>query len=332
MPVVNTEELGKIAAQHISAIKSPYTREDNYEEWLEARFDRIGSSTISSILGFNSYSTRRVEWQSFITRTSKYSDNPFTRYGNHNEEFVMSEAEIQNPEYTIYPLNWTYYSEEYPIASATPDGLVKKEGRDDWGLNETKCTKRDSQLWASHQIPPWAYAQLQWQLGVCGLKWGLVTAMIEGNPIVKTLEVEFDPEVFASLYKNAEAFMDDVKTETKPPTTGKDLDAKAVNELLASKVYKKEEVKLISDPELETKVSALAVLKDKLKDANKVVKDLEKEKKELENTFKDFSGGCGVLKDTQGRRVVITKVEKKEYVSKASTYFTVRLKKPEEEK
>lgn len=328
MPVIEENKLLELADKHIKAVRSPLTREDNYEEWVEERWKRIGSSTIAKVIGLSKYTSPRKVWQEYKTKTNSFKENPFSRMGLYTEEPIMLEAEAQNPQYTIYPLNWTYYNEEFPVASATPDGLVKKKGRKDYGLNETKFTsaKVDLVTWNSGGVPAWVYAQLQWQLGVCGLNWGIVTAMVQGSPLIKVVEVEFDEEVFGNMYSAAERFMASLEQDSPPNFTGSDSDKQLADEMLSkSGVYNPEEEKELSK-ELELQITSLINLNNKIRDCNKEIKELKSEKNKIESSLKDFSNGAGVLKDTLGRKVIINRVERGEYVSKASTYFSVKVK------
>lgn len=202
----------------LDVARFPFDRDVDYAAWKAARFDFIGASTIPTVVGLNPYKSRRALWREYVARESSYVDNPNTRMGHWVEPFIQREVEIQNPCYKIYPYNLSHLG-PHGFDSATPDGLMRHQVRQGLGVNEVKCTsaKKELDIWKSGRAPARFRAQLMWQMGVMGLKWGVITAMVEGNPRIYVKEYTFDEEEYNEMVESAREFMQQVETKTEPP-------------------------------------------------------------------------------------------------------------------
>lgn len=197
------------------AIPFPYSREVDRAAWVAARWEYIGSSTMPSILGANAYTSRKRELTKYVKRVDSKADSPYLHAGRLLEPVVIQLANEQHKRYRIHESGASYVSKEFPFALATPDGFVFDTLYDEWGLNETKFTSRDVETWDGHQVPQWAFIQAQWHCGVLGFPWCLVTGLIQGNPRIRAVRVEFDESLFAKYLTEAANFLEEVKQKRK---------------------------------------------------------------------------------------------------------------------
>jgi len=63
-----------------------------------------------------------------------------------------------------------------------------------------------AKAWEGGEIPDYNYTQLQWQLGVTGLKWGQFAVLISGQEFVKPEICVFNEKVFHNLLLLADRF------------------------------------------------------------------------------------------------------------------------------
>ncbi len=317
--------MGLLEEVTINADPFPYERDKDYEKWVEARWDYVSSSQIPNLLGLNSYSSLLKYWKEYTERKSSFVSNNYTDAGSIMEEPIQRLAEKQLKGCIIEPLNKTYISREFPFITATPDGLVKLPHRKTVGLNETKFTQRDMDLWEKGTVPAWVYAQVQLQLGVLGFDWCLVTAMVQGKPQVFALEVEFDRTVFNSLVAAAREFLSMVKEGRRPPASGLDVDSEVVHELM----NKKPEGTLEKpSKEIADAVRELVLVKDAISDYQSTyIKPLEDRKKELENNLKLLTEGFKEIKVPGGLSLSITKVDVGEQVRAPYSYYKLTTRK-----
>lgn len=309
----------------IDALPFPYERDKDYDKWVEARWDYVSSSQIPSLLGLNPYSSLLKYWKEYTDRKSSFTSNDYTDAGTTMEVPIQKLAEKQNKGYIIEPLNKTYISKEYPFITATPDGLVKVPHRTTIGLNETKFTQRDMDLWEKGTVPGWVYAQVQLQLGVLKLDWCLVTAMVQGKPKIFCLEVEFNPTVFQSLVMAAERFLGMVKNGLRPDATGLQIDSDVVNRIV-TKVP--EGVMEAPSKDVVRMIEELVEVQASIDDAyNTYLAALDNRKKELENNLKLLTEGFKEVKTPSGLSLKVTRVEVEAQNRAAYSYYKLTTRK-----
>jgi predicted phage-related endonuclease len=213
-PFNSAEEI----ARELGLKAFPFDRETQYEDWIKARKDCIGSSMIPNILSLNSYTSRKKEVEKMALGVNTFVDTPYTQAGKLIEPIIQQLYNEQSKFGRIFPSQTTYVWKENEKYLSTPDGFVcNVDG--DIAVNEAKFTGRkdDLETWAKGEVPKWAQVQCQWHMGVCGVPVCLFTPMIQGNPLIKknSTEIQFDEDLFRELVAAANQFIKDVKKYRK---------------------------------------------------------------------------------------------------------------------
>ena len=94
-------------------------------EWLENRFNGLGGSEISAVIGCNPYLDNITLWK-IKTRQIEpvdISDKPYVVYGTKAEEHLRALFALDFPQYTVdYVENNSFRNDKYPWALASCDG------------------------------------------------------------------------------------------------------------------------------------------------------------------------------------------------------------------
>jgi len=180
---------------------------------MEARKGSIGSSEISSILGLNKYQTPRDLWLLKTGRSEAFKGNEFTRAGHLLEPVIATMFEEETG-FQIEPgsdeMSVQFHAEKH-YYSASPDRfyLVNGERR----ILECKSTQMEID---PDDLPLTWFSQLQWQLGICGVKKGAVAWLTKGV-FFGYLEVDFNEEYFMYMAEQADNFwLNHVLTDEEP--------------------------------------------------------------------------------------------------------------------
>ena len=103
------------------------------EAWLENRFNGIGGSEISAVIGLNPYMTNVDLWELKTGRRNPadISDKPFVQYGTQAEMHLRGLFRLDYPHLTVdYVDNNSWTNPRYPWALASLDGwLTDQRGR-----------------------------------------------------------------------------------------------------------------------------------------------------------------------------------------------------------
>ena len=181
---------------------------------MEARKGSIGSSEISTILGLNKYQTPRDLWLLKTGRTKPFEGNEFTRAGHLLEPIIAQMFEEQTG-WPIEPgsdeMSVQFHSEKH-YYSASPDRFYLVDG--ERRILECKSTQMEVE---ADELPLTWFSQLQWQLGICGVKKGAVAWLTRGV-FFGYLEVDFNEEYFLYMAEQADNFwLNHVLTDEEPP-------------------------------------------------------------------------------------------------------------------
>lgn len=202
----------------------------NHEEWLKNRFEGLGGSEISAIVGLNPYMDNIALWE-YKTRRKQpkdISDKLFVKYGVKAEPLLRELFKLDFPEYVVeYLENNSFRNSDYPWAQASLDGLLTDpEGRK--GILEIKTTEIMNPIcrekW-NNKIPDNYYCQCLFYMAVvdtefCVLKAQLKTA-IDGIPYLQTKHYKIErSEVQGDidyLMQEGEKFWQYVESKKQPP-------------------------------------------------------------------------------------------------------------------
>lgn len=185
--------------------------ESGSAEWHEQRNELgvITGSQIGTIMGVN-------PWESAVTRfykaTGKISDNiepsMAMKLGTALEAPILDVFIGENPELSVYRTG-TWKSKEHDWMRANPDAIFfDKDG--EAGIIEVKFSR---DYWQDG--PPLHYEmQLNWYLGILGLKHGKFVALAGSNFTV--VDYEFDELLFGAQVDRATEFRQSV-FDNRPP-------------------------------------------------------------------------------------------------------------------
>lgn len=200
------------------------------EEWLANRFNGIGGSEISAVIGCNPYQNNVDLWNIKTGRTepADISDKPFVKYGNDAEYHLRELFKLDFPEYSVgYEENNSFYNDKYPFARASLDGWITDEnGRK--GILEIKTTEilqsMQKEKW-NKQIPQNYYCQVLFYMAVLEADFAVLKAQLktvfDGVPYLQTKhyhiersDVEADIQY---LMQEGERFWQYVQSGKQPP-------------------------------------------------------------------------------------------------------------------
>ena len=200
------------------------------EEWLANRFNGIGGSEISAVIGCNPYQNNVDLWNIKTGRTepADISDKPFVKYGNDAEYHLRELFKLDFPEYSVsYEENNSFFNDKYPFARASLDGwLTDENGRK--GILEIKTTEilqsMQKEKW-NKQIPQNYYCQVLFYMAVLEADFAVLKAQLktvfDGVPYLQTKhyhiersDVEADIQY---LMQEGERFWQYVQSGKQPP-------------------------------------------------------------------------------------------------------------------
>lgn len=279
---------------------SGINREQDRDGWLEWRRTHIGSSDITTICGLNPYQTPLELWAIKTGKMDDIEQSPAMRYGQLVEPAIIEIFKDLHPEYEVRANDSTFESTEVEWATATPDAILRENDSIIYGLLECKHTAR-FQDWDDGGAPNYAHLQLQFQLGVMGLSYGHIGAVVGGRVNdFKDLYFKFEPDIWDACLEMGADFMKAIQQDI-PPKAGAG-DSKALNTLLELREGEKE----LDDMHW---LKTYTDLKRRLGVAKKRVERLDEKKKELENQIKQELGGLSAGLFPDGSRVSLKEVK-----------------------
>lgn len=221
------------------------------DQWLELRRKSVGSSDIAVLCGFNQYRSPLDLWMEKTGRQPPFEGNDHTWLGHQMEKAIGGLFARRNKDLEVQKCLALYGHDSIPFIHATPDFWLLKDGGtetateafqdfdscgypirtlehrevpvSDIGLLEAKNTNaRNLEHW-EETAPTWAQVQLQWQMGICGIKWGYVAGLVGGSAdSFMTYRFEFSPEVFDQCVMAADEFMEYVRRDIPPAASAGD--------------------------------------------------------------------------------------------------------------
>jgi putative phage-type endonuclease len=187
--------------------------------WLLHKANTIGSSEIAILLGLNKYKTPLELWAEKTGRKLPDPENDYMWFGTQLEPVVGALFERKTGKRVARPdAMWT--AEDDKRLTATPDFFTCE---DDASNGILEC-KTSSVVWDGDRPPFHAHMQLQWQLGILGLKKGYLAALCAGRVNdFKHYECDFSPEIFNVCKDIALQFLDgNIKKNIAPGASAPD--------------------------------------------------------------------------------------------------------------
>lgn len=200
------------------------------EEWLKNRFNGLGGSEISAVVGCNPYMDNVTLWKIKTGQVTPedISEKSYVKYGTQAEMHLRGLFRLDFPEYEVeYIENNSFKNDRFPWALASVDGwLTDEEGRK--GVLEIKTTEilqsMQREKW-KEQIPQNYYCQCLFYMAVleadfCILKAQLKT-VFNGFPYLQTKHYKLEraevQEDINYLMAEGAKFWEYVNSRKMPP-------------------------------------------------------------------------------------------------------------------
>jgi putative phage-type endonuclease len=197
------------------------------EAWLQARRDGIGGSEVGALIGVSNYETSWSVWNAKKREPKDISGQAAIEWG-HRLEGVVAEKTAEDIGLVSRFAGGLWADRAKPFLRVTPDRFATRPRA--WkALGVIECkTAGDDTEWESGNITatgqgsgraPLSYqCQVQWQLGILGLKKGWLGCFVLGTErSFFTVEIDFNPEWYAEMAAAAETFYVENVLADEPP-------------------------------------------------------------------------------------------------------------------
>ena len=188
-------------------------------ENLGDRKTYIGGSDIAAVMGMSRFKTRLQLW---AEKTGKVpmpdlSDKEAVDWGKKLEALVAQEFSERTGLKVRRDLR-TFEHKDYPFMKAHIDRRIT--GSDE--LLECKTTSAyNLKEWESDEVPAEYILQVQWYLGILGMRTGYIACLIGGNKFMHK-EIQFNQFLFDTMVLEALTFWRMVENDQQPEATAED--------------------------------------------------------------------------------------------------------------
>lgn len=249
----------------VSTIDLPKT------DWLKYRKKGITGTDAGAICGLNPYSSAFQIYQDKITDEIEEFDNESMRQGRDLEEYVARRFSEETG-LKVRRANAIFQNEENPFMLADFDRLIVGQKA---GLECKTVSPYSSDKWNDGNIPLHYQMQVQHYLAVSGFDCWYIAAVIFGREFL-IRKIERDEELINYLIDIERGFWyNNVLAGIMPEPDGSD----NCSEMIAKMYFKGQENKTI-------KLSGYKEILDRRADLDKLIKKMEKEKKENDQKIK----------------------------------------------
>lgn len=266
-------------------------REDNEErtKWLNQRGNSIGGSEIAKVAGFSKYGSALTVFNEKLGLSEKFKGNIHTKFGNRMEplirEWIQEDFEKETDiKLKTYEYPYMMIHKEHEYFSANIDGLAKLQqdyrfyenldtgeinfipANEVIGIEIKTASEFLSKMWQGEEIPDEYYCQVQWYMGITGLKYFLIIYLLGKE--VKWKVVPRNDEDIKELFKIGKDFWNNnILTKIPPIPTGLKCET---DEIVHQQAL---------DNDLDANVTENKLVK--YKEVSEEIKSLEKEKEQL---------------------------------------------------
>lgn len=249
--------------------KIPATR----EEWLEQRRKGLGGSDAGAVLGLNKYKGPYQLWMEKKGLISdEVPDNEAMWFGREAEELVVKRFETETGK-KVKRSNFSFQSVEHPFMLANVDRLIVGEKA---GLECKTANIFADKEYAEGYIPDSYYAQCYHYMAVTGLDRWYLAVLVPGKSF-HTYCIDRDEEQINALIEAEEEFWDSLSGSIPPAASYQD--SQALADYYSEST--EDSIEIDADPQI-----------NRLDEIKVLIKDLDKEKKTLENQLKQKLGEC----------------------------------------
>ncbi len=208
------------------------------DEWLAFRFNGIGGSEISTIVGLNPYESNVKLFYKKLGEVEQEPENRAMFWGKRNEDTIADVWQYYDPKnddpdnYIVnynnetiirkcHKVNAYIINPDYPYLFASVDRIINKTGDLEEGVLDCKTIREwAAKMWIAG-TPPMYLAQIQIYMFILGLKYAILATLRDGNHF-EELRFERNDEFIKYLVDAAADFWDRVtrarilKQEGKP--------------------------------------------------------------------------------------------------------------------
>lgn len=249
----------------VSTIDLPKT------DWLKYRKKGITGTDAGAICGLNPYSSAFQIYQDKITDEIEEFDNESMRQGRDLEEYVARRFSEETG-LKVRRANAIFQNEENPFMLADFDRLIVGQKA---GLECKTVSPYSSDKWNDGNIPLHYQMQVQHYLAVSGFDCWYIAAVVFGREFL-IRKIERDEELINYLIDIERGFWyNNVLAGIMPEPDGSD----NCSEMIAKMYFKGQEKKTIN-------LSGYKEILDRRADLDKLIKKMEKEKKEIDQKIK----------------------------------------------
>lgn len=192
-------------------------RPQTHEDWLACRMSGIGSSEVATIIGANPYETPYQLWRRKKGIDGPKEENSAMHLGHVLEPAVAQLWQEKTGKSIIKRSagDWVVYDEKYPYMRVSPDRLFwgKDKSPANRGILECKTTQMRID---EDSIPKYWLVQLQYQLGVMGLKHGALAWLSMGRDFGHK-SFPFHKDIFEAVQYKVTRFWEDNILGDRPP-------------------------------------------------------------------------------------------------------------------
>jgi putative phage-type endonuclease len=267
---------GTVWQIEVGGLRAIPTQNMAEDRWLALRRGGIGGSDISAITGRSPWKTSLGLWCEKVGLSPQREPTEAMEFGIRMEPTLRAWAQDWlNKQFNGFPAlqvlssPYLYQIEQQEIFLANLDGIVLAgEERTEWAGLELKTVDRfAAKEWEDGETPAYYQEQVQWYMGITGLKRWVVCALIgkrfEGRVI------ERDDEKIRDLQQAAAGWWTTyVLTRQMPPATGEDAP-------LLLDMFKDQSEDIIQAPELEYSITAFQEAKALVKGQEKFIDDIK---------------------------------------------------------
>lgn len=204
----------------------------NRPVWLRERQSSIGSSDAAAVIGASKWRTPMQVWAAKTGYVSDFSDEDAPEYiywGTVLEPIVIAEYSKRTGHKT-FGGGELLRSQKYAFMSATCDSFIEAIDERGTGILEIKTTSSYMADQWRDEPPPHVQTQVQHQLAVTGLQWGVIAVLLGGQQY-RQYAVERNNKFCDWLIEQERAFWELVETKTPPPVDGHEKTQKVLAEI-----------------------------------------------------------------------------------------------------
>lgn len=167
------------------------------------RSKRFGSADIAALLGLeDAFESPYSMAYRKIHDIESSEETPAMRLGRVLEPFILSEYQLRYDAGQIIREQAHHVYKAWPVASATLDAIEIDAGSSEPVDIEAKTTRDFG--WKELPLP--YQAQMQWQMGVSGLRKGKAVVLYKPRSEIDVFELDFDEDLFGKMIETAREF------------------------------------------------------------------------------------------------------------------------------